>query len=419
MNTFTNEIDLLNVSLGGNKEAFGTIVENYQSLVCSITYSATGDFAKSEELAQEAFIRAWKELKQLKDLDKFRAWLCTIARNLLRQSIRKQNKDVIDSAQPIENAAVSETSETQPDQIAISKEQQTVIWQALQEIPETYREPMVLFYREEQSIKQVAAQLDLSEEVTKQRLSRGRKLLKAEMSTLVEDILGKTAPKKAFTVAVLAALPATKASAIGLAGSIGTTGFMTIMKSFWLPVSSALVGLLVYMITGGYLMFICFIAFSAYLIIKEPKWFLHQNKRKIMLTVDYILLAVICLLLGRIYFSVFFLSFTIIYLLPFHPKCPEKLKIFIWGDDGAHLFSEWKKWEWKTPPQNWRYKLTFFISMAIAFLGTTIYIIYKTKPAVPWGIIGVSSIITLNFVFLTIRMIIKITRYRLQIAKEK
>ncbi|MBN2588986.1 MAG: sigma-70 family RNA polymerase sigma factor [Sedimentisphaerales bacterium] len=208
MNTFTNEIDLLNASLSGNKEAFGTIVENYQSLVCSITYSATGDFAKSEELAQETFIQAWKELKQLKDLGKFRAWLCTITRNLLRQSIRKQSKDVIDSAQPIENAAASETSKTQPDQIAISKEQQTVIWQALQEIPETYREPMVLFYREEQSIKQVAAQLELSAEVTKQRLSRGRKLLKAEMSTLVEDILGKTSPKKAFTIAVVAALPA-------------------------------------------------------------------------------------------------------------------------------------------------------------------------------------------------------------------
>lgn len=221
MDTFTNEIDLLNASLSGNKEAFGTLVENYQSLVCSITYSATGDFAKSEELAQETFIRAWKELKQLKDLGKFRAWLCTITRNLLRQSIRQQQKDVIDTAQPIETAAASETSQTQPDQIAISKEQQTVIWQALQEIPETYREPMVLFYREQQSLKQVATQLDLSEEVTKQRLSRGRKLLKAEMSTLVEDILSQTTPNKVFTAGVIAALPvfSTKAASIAVAGA--------------------------------------------------------------------------------------------------------------------------------------------------------------------------------------------------------
>ena len=233
MNTITNEIDLLKACLSGNKEAFGTIVENYQSLVCSITYSATGDFAKSEELAQETFIRAWKELKQLKDLEKFRAWLCTIARNLLRQSIRKQSKDVINTAQPIENAAASETLETQPDQIAISKEQQTVIWQALQEIPETYREAMVLFYREQQSIKQVASQLDLSEEVTKQRLSRGRKLLKVGMSSLVEDILGKTAPKKNFTFAVIAALPSlsSKTASASIAGGAAAKGINIITFS--------------------------------------------------------------------------------------------------------------------------------------------------------------------------------------------
>ena len=230
MNALTNEIDLLEASLSDNKEAFGTIVKNYQSLVCSITYSATGDFAKSEELAQETFIRAWKELKQLKDLGKFRAWLCTITRNLLRQSIRKQSKDVIDTAQPIENAATSETSEMCPDKIAITKEQQTVIWHALQEIPETYREPMVLFYREQQSIKEVASKLELSEEVTKQRLARGRKLLKAGMSTLVEDILGKTAPKKNFTIAVIAALPtlSTKTASASIAGGVAAKGINTL-----------------------------------------------------------------------------------------------------------------------------------------------------------------------------------------------
>ena len=245
MTAVTNEIDLLEASLRGNKDAFGTIVENYQSLVCSITYSATGDFAKSEEIAQETFIRAWKELKQLKDLGKFRAWLCTITRNLLRQSIKKRTEDVLDTAQPIENAIVSETTEMRPDHIAITKEQQTVIWQALQEIPETYREPMVLFYRKQQSIKEVASKLELSEEVTKQRLARGRKLLKTEMSTLVEDILGKTSPKKNFTIAVIAALPtlSSKTASASIAGGAAAKGINTItigsmmssLESFIMP----------------------------------------------------------------------------------------------------------------------------------------------------------------------------------------
>lgn len=408
MHPITNEIELLRASLTGNKKAFGTIVENYQSLICSITYSATGDFGRSEELAQETFIRAWKELNQLKDLSKFRAWLCTITRNLVRQSIKKRNKDIIDSAQAIENAAAFETSELAPDETVISKEQQMVVWKAIQEIPEIYREPIVLFYRQQQSIKQVSSELNLSEEVTRQRLSRGRKLLKAEVASLVEDVLSKTGPKKTFAITVLALLPATKASAMGLAGSAGTTSLLTIINSFWAPVSSTIVGLLIFLSSGGYFTFLGFIAFSAYLILKEPKWFRHKNKRILILSVNNLILALCFFLLGKIYFSVIMLLLFIIGLLTLHPGCPKETKTFFWGPESLDPLHIWKKWKWKTPPENWRSNLIFFISTALGFIFVTIYIIYKTKPNVPWGIVAITSILALNFLVHTIRLIIKI-----------
>jgi len=208
MQNTTSETELLQASLAGSSEAFGTIVHRYQSLICGITYSATGDFGRSQELAQETFIRAWKGLSQLKDLDKFRVWLCVIARNLVKRSLKSERKDIIGVAQPLESVAAFEMSEPGPSEIAISKEQESIVWRALQGIPEKYREAMVLFYREQQSVKQVAAGLGLSADVARQRLSRGRKLLKAEVATLVEDVLGRTGPKKAFTIAVIAALPA-------------------------------------------------------------------------------------------------------------------------------------------------------------------------------------------------------------------
>jgi hypothetical protein len=71
-----------------------------------------------------------------------------------------------------------------------------------------YREPLILFYREQQSIERVAAALDLSEETVKQRLSRGRGMLRAQMEHLVERSLGFTTPGALFTTAVLGALPA-------------------------------------------------------------------------------------------------------------------------------------------------------------------------------------------------------------------
>jgi RNA polymerase sigma factor (sigma-70 family) len=204
----TGEAELLRASLTGSKEAFGTVVEQYQSLICAITYSGTGDFERSEELAQETFVRAWKELSQLRDFDKFRGWLCTIARNLVRKSIKRGCRDVISHAQPLEKVEPVESAEQGPSEAAISKEQQAIVWGALEGISEQYREPMVLFYREQQSVREVASGLGLTEEATRQRLSRGRQMLKENVAALVEETIGRTRPSKVFTVAVVAALPA-------------------------------------------------------------------------------------------------------------------------------------------------------------------------------------------------------------------
>ena len=208
MQNNTSEIQLLQASLAGNTDAFGQIVKRYQALVCGITYSATGNFAESEELAQETFIRAWKGLSQLKDQYSFRAWLCTIARNLVKGSIKRNKREILNAAQSLESLTNVETAQPGPSETAISKEQQAVVWQALRRIPLTYREPMVLFYREQQSVKKVAAELGLSDEAVRQRLSRGRTLLRAQVATLVQDVLARTGPKKAFAIAVVSALPA-------------------------------------------------------------------------------------------------------------------------------------------------------------------------------------------------------------------
>ena len=65
---------------------------------------------------------------------------------------------------------------------------------------------MVLFYREEQSIADVARQLDLSEDAVKQRLSRGRAILREEIAALVESALTRSRPTAAFTASVIGAL---------------------------------------------------------------------------------------------------------------------------------------------------------------------------------------------------------------------
>jgi len=77
--TIPSDADLVAKSLSGHHEAFGQIVRRYQSLVCSLAYSATGSLSQSEDLGQETFLIAWRRLDGLREPEKLRSWLCGIS----------------------------------------------------------------------------------------------------------------------------------------------------------------------------------------------------------------------------------------------------------------------------------------------------------------------------------------------------
>jgi RNA polymerase sigma factor (sigma-70 family) len=252
----SNDADLVGESLAGNRDAFGQIVARYQSLICSLAYSATGSLSQSEDLAQETFVTAWRQLPALREPEKLRGWLCRIARNLTCDALRKQGREPSHGGKMLEEISAIKSPELQPVEQTISNEEAAILWRSLERIPEAYREPLVLFYRENQSIETVAANLDLSEDTVKQRLSRGRKLLQEEVLAFVEGALKKTSPGKTFTLGVLAAIPLTattvKAAAVGTtaakagtATKLGATfgsviGFLPVLGSLYFSFKSSL-----------------------------------------------------------------------------------------------------------------------------------------------------------------------------------
>jgi len=223
--TANNDAELVAGTLAGNRDAFSQIVSRYQSLICSLAYSATGSLGQSEDLAQETFITAWKHLSHLRERDKLRSWLCGIARNRINNFLRREGREHNHQAESIEEVPESHSPEPLPVEHTISNEEQAILWRSLERIPELYREPLVLFYREHQSVEAVAEKLELTEDTVKQRLSRGRKLLQEQVLAFVEGALERTNPGKAFTLEVLAALPAltfsAKAATIGAAAAKG------------------------------------------------------------------------------------------------------------------------------------------------------------------------------------------------------
>jgi RNA polymerase sigma factor (sigma-70 family) len=229
------DADLVNASLSGDRDAFGRIVARYQSLVCSVVYSATGDLGHSEDVAQETFIAAWKQMADLREPAKLRSWLCGIARNLVRNHLRAQGRDPSHRASSLDDISEPPAPEPLPVERAISREEAEILWRTLEQIPETYREPLVLYYREHQSVKAVARDLELTEEAVRQRLARGRKLLQEEVLAFVETALEKTSPGSVFTQTVVGALPAVASAKAASAGSVlaksaGAKGWLSLGK---------------------------------------------------------------------------------------------------------------------------------------------------------------------------------------------
>lgn len=214
-----SDASLVEETLKGNRDAFSQIVGRYQNLLCSLAYSSLGSLNESEDVAQEAFIEAWKKLRSLREPDKLKSWLCGILRFKLNHHRRKAAHQPVSGANELHEESLIESEQEGAEETTMRGEEKALLWEALDKVPETYREPLILYYREHQSIEHVACELDLSESAVKQRLSRGRKILQEKMMTFVEDALAKSKPGAIFTMGVMAALttmaPPAKAATVG------------------------------------------------------------------------------------------------------------------------------------------------------------------------------------------------------------
>src|SRR5438105_2905327 len=208
------DADLVQAARGGDHQAFVEIVARHQAMVCGTALGIVGNFAASEDVAQEAFLTAWRKIQELREPAKLRAWLRQIARHAaLRHQQCQRGHGGLEEAPDLPDLSPA------PDEQAANQEEAALVRDALTQLPESYREPLILYYRENQSAKAVAEALEISEDAVRQRLARGREMLRDRLSDVVESVLTRTRPTALFTMSVAAAIGAlTSPSAV--AGSV-------------------------------------------------------------------------------------------------------------------------------------------------------------------------------------------------------
>jgi RNA polymerase sigma-70 factor (ECF subfamily) len=164
----------------GDVEAFAGIVRRWQTPLINLAYRFCGDRGRAEEMAQEAFLRAYRGLDSYRGDAAFSTWLFALATNLYRSELRRipQRTVSLDEApEPSDPASIIEAHELRDRDLAVRR--------AVLALPPKYREAMLLFYFHEMDVPATAQSLGLPEGTVKARLHRGRELLRSKLPRLL------------------------------------------------------------------------------------------------------------------------------------------------------------------------------------------------------------------------------------------
>lgn len=162
----------------GDVEAFAGIVERWQGPLVNLAWRFCRDRGQAEEMAQDAFIRAFRALPRWRGESAFSTWLFAIATNLYRSHARRTGPTwvAVEEAEAVADPAPGVGS-------ALEREDEAeAVRQAVFGLPARYRDALILYYFHELDVEAAARTLQLPEGTVKARLSRGRDLLRGKLA---------------------------------------------------------------------------------------------------------------------------------------------------------------------------------------------------------------------------------------------
>lgn len=140
----------------GDKQAFGLIFEHHHRFIYKFIYAMLGDHELAEELTQETFLAAYKNLWTLRNAAVLKTWLCGIAKNYVYKSFRTSRKAGMQSDDEVESLNLADNKNPLPDAMFLNKELSHVIETALSKLDEDKRVVFVLKEIQQFSLNEIA-----------------------------------------------------------------------------------------------------------------------------------------------------------------------------------------------------------------------------------------------------------------------
>lgn len=179
LHTGLDEARLIARSLKQDHEAFGQLVDRYSTVIVNLAYRMLGDRTDAEDIAQEAFIAAFKALPGFRADSKFSTWLYRIAANKCKDWLRGKRPGQID----IESVADEQMIEGRTPERLLSQQQVAdQLDRAIQRLPPLYREAFVLKHIEGLSYEEMEELLGVNGDTLKMRVYKGRVQLSRELA---------------------------------------------------------------------------------------------------------------------------------------------------------------------------------------------------------------------------------------------
>jgi RNA polymerase sigma-70 factor, ECF subfamily len=174
-------LEWVNAAMEGDQDAFAELVYTFQDAVYNLCYRLLYERTEAEDAAQEAFLRAYLNLKRYDPSRSFKTWLLTIASNHCIDRLRRRRLKWLSIDDPLPNLSLS-ADEPEPEDATILSEQSEQVQALLNQLSPDYRAAVVLRYWYDYSYSEIADILDTTESAIKSRLFRARQVLSDRLS---------------------------------------------------------------------------------------------------------------------------------------------------------------------------------------------------------------------------------------------